>query len=123
MGEVIYLICAGHENHITPNCIDCSPDYDKNHFPNNFDCPKFQRGLKAKYDLLEKALSERGVNLTDNVKNMITTHLSLINMLNPDKEITDEQIINGILQHSNEKRRSLSICDEFLDIAGLKSFG
>jgi len=123
MKELIYVICAGHENPITENCTGCSPDYDKSHSPNNFNCPKFQRELRVKYDILDKVLGEKGMDLRDDTKNMITTHLSLINILNPGKEITDEEIISGILDHIiTNKRKKLTIQDEFLDIAGLKSF-
>lgn len=53
-GKEDIVECAGHYNPLHDSCKDCTPNYDINYFPNNYDCGYFRPYVKEQKIVVNK---------------------------------------------------------------------
>ena len=46
--------CSGHYSQLCDACKDCTPNYNADHFPNNYDCGHFRPYVKEQKIVVNK---------------------------------------------------------------------
>ena len=86
---------------INSNCASCEVDYDRTHYPCNYDCSDFFPFPQVTYEEVREELEKRGIRITSRIEELLKKEIGIVDTVIASKRITvsPKKVVEDIIPH------------------------